>query len=65
MATSRIYHVRMYDQDHLVDATSKAAAAHHVLRTNGTVALATQRDIAFLVSNGVRVEEVSGISEAE
>jgi hypothetical protein len=48
--TSRIYHVEMYRNgdeaiNHLVRATSKAAAAKHVLDNYGTVALADQETL--------------------
>jgi hypothetical protein len=71
MAESRIYHVEMYGKgeqhgvDHLVDATSKAAAVRYVFQAYGTAALAEGKLIAHLVGKGVPVERASGEAEAE
>lgn len=57
MRPTRVYHVKLYDKDHLVEAITSASAARHVLQKNGRVLIASQMTIIDLMKKGVTLEK--------
>lgn len=65
--TQRIYRVAHNETkaEHLVEAHTPAQALRHVTRTQYTVEVAAQRDLARLVQAGTPIEETSAQDDGD